>query len=232
MNPCFAEFIGTALLVLLGNGVVANVVLSRTKGHNSGWIVITAGWAIAVFVGAFCAAPASGAHLNPAVTTALALAGKFYLASLPGYVLAQMLGGITGGTLVYLFYRPHFAVSDNPDGKLACFCTLVKEDFIRILTEPQNALIKQYTGLLQTEEVKIEFTKDAVDEIASLAVLVNDRTENIGARRLFTIMEKLLEELSFEAPELTDKEYKIDAQYVKERLNDIVKSEDLSRYIL
>ena len=123
MNPYFAEFIGTTILVLLGNGVVANVVLSRTKGHNSGWIVITAGWAIAVYVGAFCAAPASGAHLNPAVTIALALAGKFDLASLPGYVLAQMLGGITGGTLVYLFYRPHFAVSDNPDGKLACFCT-------------------------------------------------------------------------------------------------------------
>jgi glycerol uptake facilitator protein len=123
MNPYFAEFIGTSLLVLLGNGVVANVVLSRTKGHNGGWIVITAGWAIAVFVGAFCAAPASGAHLNPAVTTALALAGKFAVAKLPGYILAQMLGGITGGTMVYLFYRPHFAVSDNPDGKLACFCT-------------------------------------------------------------------------------------------------------------
>jgi ATP-dependent HslUV protease ATP-binding subunit HslU len=109
---------------------------------------------------------------------------------------------------------------------------LTKEDFIRILTEPQNALIKQYTGLLQTEGVKTEFTKDAIEEIASLAVLVNERTENIGARRLFTIMEKLLEELSFEAPDLTVKEYRIDAQYVKERLHDIVRSEDLSRYIL
>jgi len=109
---------------------------------------------------------------------------------------------------------------------------LVKEDFIRILTEPQNALIKQYTGLLQTEGVKVEFTKDAIEEIASLAVLVNERTENIGARRLFTIMEKLLEELSFEAPGLEVKECKIDAKYVKERLSDIVKSEDLSRYIL
>ncbi len=109
---------------------------------------------------------------------------------------------------------------------------LVKEDFIRILTEPQNALIKQYIGLLQTEGVKIEFTRDAIEEIASLAVLVNERTENIGARRLFTIMEKLLEELSFEAPDLKVKEYKIDAKHVKERLSDIVKSEDLSRYIL
>lgn len=123
MNPYVAEFIGTTLLVLFGNGVVANVVLARTKGHNSGWIVITAGWAIAVFVGAFCAAPASGAHLNPAVTIALALAGKFATPSVPGYLAAQMLGGVVGGTLVYLFYRAHFAVSDNPDAKLACFCT-------------------------------------------------------------------------------------------------------------
>ena len=123
MNPYFAEFLGTSLLVLFGNGVVANVVLARTKGHNGGWIVITAGWAIAVFVGAFCAAPASGAHLNPAVTIALALAGKFAAANVPGYLIAQMLGGFVGGTFVYLFYRAHFAVSDNPDGKLACFCT-------------------------------------------------------------------------------------------------------------
>jgi glycerol uptake facilitator protein len=123
MNPYFAEFIGTALLVLFGNGVVANVVLARTKGHNGGWIVITAGWAVAVFVGAFCAAPASGAHINPAVTFAMAIAGKLAAGKVVGYLLAQMLGGVVGGTLVYLFYRAHFAVSDNPDGKLACLCT-------------------------------------------------------------------------------------------------------------
>jgi glycerol uptake facilitator protein len=123
MNPYLAEFIGTTLLVLLGNGVVANVVLARTKGHNSGWIVIAAGWAVAVFVGAFCAAPASGAHLNPAVTVAMALGGKLAAGKVAGYLLAQLCGGMTGGTLVYLFYRAHFAVSDNPDGKLACFCT-------------------------------------------------------------------------------------------------------------
>lgn len=123
MNPYFAEFLGTTLLVLLGNGVVANVVLARTKGHNSGWIVIAAGWAIAVFVGAFCAASASGAHLNPAVTVAMALGGKLAAGKVAGYLLAQMAGGMMGGTLVYLFYREHFAVSENPDGKLACFCT-------------------------------------------------------------------------------------------------------------
>lgn len=123
MNPYLAEFIGTALLVIFGNGVVANVVLARTKGHNSGWIVITAGWAFGVFIGAFCAAPFSGAHINPAVTIALAVAGKLAASKVAGYLLAQMLGGIVGGALVFLFYREHFKVSDNADAKLACFCT-------------------------------------------------------------------------------------------------------------
>jgi glycerol uptake facilitator protein len=123
MNPYTAEFLGTTLLVLFGNGVVANVVLARTKGNNSGWIVITAGWALAVFVGAFCAAPASGAHLNPAVTLAMAIAGKIAVAKVPGYMLAQLLGGFVGGSLVFAFYREHFKVSDNADGKLACFAT-------------------------------------------------------------------------------------------------------------
>lgn len=123
MSPYLAEFIGTALLVLFGNGVVANVVLARTKGNNSGWIVITAGWAFGVFIGAFCAAPFSGAHLNPAVTLAMALAGKLAPGQVAGYFIAQLLGGIIGGALVWLFYREHFKVSDNADGKLACFCT-------------------------------------------------------------------------------------------------------------
>lgn len=123
MNPYLAEFIGTALLVLFGNGVVANVVLARTKGNSGGWIVITAGWAFGVFIGAFCAAPFSGAHLNPAITIAMAAAGKLAANKVAGYLLAQMLGGIIGGTLVFLFYREHFKASDNADGKLACFCT-------------------------------------------------------------------------------------------------------------
>ena len=123
MNAYLAEFIGTALLVLFGNGVVANVVLARTKGNNSGWIVITAGWGLAVFIGAFCSAPFSGAHLNPAVTVAMAMAGKLESAKVAGYIVAQMLGGIAGGTLVFLYYREHFKASSDADGKLACFCT-------------------------------------------------------------------------------------------------------------
>jgi len=123
MNPYAAEFIGTLLLVLFGNGVVANVVLARTKGNNGGWIVISAGWGLAVFIGAFCSAPFSGAHLNPAVTLAMAITGKLEAAKVGGYLLAQMLGAIAGGTLVFLFYREHFNVSDDADSKLACFCT-------------------------------------------------------------------------------------------------------------
>jgi ATP-dependent HslUV protease ATP-binding subunit HslU len=109
---------------------------------------------------------------------------------------------------------------------------LTKEDFIRILTEPRNALIKQYIALMETEGITLEFKPDALEEIASMAVLVNERTENIGARRLFTIMEKLLDDVAFDAPDRTEKKMTIDAKYVRERLNDIIKSEDLSRYIL
>lgn len=123
MHPYLAEFLGTALLVIFGNGVVANVVLARTKGHNAGWIVIAAGWALGVFVGVFCSQAASGAHLNPAVTVAMAAAGQLAASSVPGYVLAQMLGGMVGGALVFCFYREHFKASDDANAKLACFCT-------------------------------------------------------------------------------------------------------------
>lgn len=123
MNAYLAEFIGTTLLIIFGNGVVANVVLPKTKGNNAGWIVITAGWGLAVFIGAFCSAKFSGAHLNPAVTVAMAMAGKLESAKVAGYLAAQMLGGIVGGALVFFYYREHFRASDDADGKLACFCT-------------------------------------------------------------------------------------------------------------
>jgi len=109
---------------------------------------------------------------------------------------------------------------------------LTREDFVRILTEPKNALVTQYQELLKTEGVTLDFQDDAVAEIAALAEEVNDRAENIGARRLHTIMEKLLEEISFEAPDMEGVTVPITPDMVRERLQDIVKSEDLSRYIL
>ncbi len=109
---------------------------------------------------------------------------------------------------------------------------LGEEEFVRILKEPQNALIKQYAALLSTEEIRLSFSEDAIREIASIAAVVNEKTENIGARRLHTILEKLLEDISFEAPERRDGELAIDAKYVMEKLSDIAKNEDLSRYIL
>jgi ATP-dependent HslUV protease ATP-binding subunit HslU len=110
--------------------------------------------------------------------------------------------------------------------------SLKEEDFVRILTEPKNALIKQYIALLDTEGVKLQFSEDAVEAIAKFATSVNEQTENIGARRLHTILEKVLDELSFEAPDLKKKSVKVDAAYVNKQLADIVKNQDLSRYIL
>jgi ATP-dependent HslUV protease ATP-binding subunit HslU len=110
--------------------------------------------------------------------------------------------------------------------------SLGEEEFVRILTEPRNALIRQYTALMETEGIELVFAEDAVHEIARTAAVVNDRTENIGARRLHTIMEKLLEDLSFDAPERRERRIEIDAGYVRNRLAEIVRDEDLSRYIL
>jgi ATP-dependent HslUV protease ATP-binding subunit HslU len=109
---------------------------------------------------------------------------------------------------------------------------LGRAEFVRILTEPRNALIKQYVALMATEGVDLTFTDDAIDLIAEYAALVNERTENIGARRLHTVMERLLDEISFEGQDLAEKSITIDAEYVRRMLADIVKNEDLSRYIL
>lgn len=123
MTAWVAELIGTALLVLFGNGVVANVLLPKTKGNDAGWIVITAGWGLAVFIGAFCANKYSGAHLNPAVSIAMAVVGKLSVGEMISYVVAQSLGAFVGAILVYLFYREHFRASQDAGAKLACFCT-------------------------------------------------------------------------------------------------------------
>ncbi len=123
MQTFFAELVGTALLILLGNGVVAGVVLRGTKNENAGWIVITFGWALAVTFGVYAAGKVSGAHLNPAVTLALAATDQFEWSNVPLYVCAQMLGAMLGAGLVYLHYWPHWARTEDPGAKLAVFCT-------------------------------------------------------------------------------------------------------------
>jgi len=123
MQSMLAELIGTMLLILLGDGVVANVVLTRTKGHNSGWIVITVGWAVAVAMAVYAVGRISGAHLNPAVTLALATIGSFPWAEVPGYLAAQVIGAMLGATLVWLMYLPHWRVTEDPGLKLAVFAT-------------------------------------------------------------------------------------------------------------
>ena len=123
MTPFFAEIVGTGLLILLGDGVVANVVLSKTKGNSSGWIVITWGWGLAVFVAVFAVAGYSGAHINPAVTIALAAAGKFAWSSVPTYLAAQFIGAALGALLVWLHYKQQFEATENADLKLAVFST-------------------------------------------------------------------------------------------------------------
>jgi len=118
-----AEFCGTFILILLGNGVVANVCLKKTKGEKSGWIVISAGWSMGVFVAVLVAGPISGAHINPAVTLGLAVSGLFDWIQVAPFIIAQLLGGMAGAYMVYLFYYDHFKITENPDAKMACFCT-------------------------------------------------------------------------------------------------------------
>ncbi len=122
MQAYLGEFIGTALLILLGNGVVAGVVLNKTKNQGSGWIVITTGWALAVTFAVYAVGGISGAHLNPAVSIALAANGKFDWALVPGYVTAQMLGAIVGATAVWLHYLPHWGATSDTDAKRSCYC--------------------------------------------------------------------------------------------------------------
>lgn len=123
MQRLLAEAIGTMLLVLLGDGVVANVVLNRTKGQNSGWIVITVGWGIAVAMAVYAVGRISGAHLNPAVTIGLAAIGSFSWNEVPGYVAAQMVGGFFGAVLVWLLYLPHWSATPDAASKLSVFAT-------------------------------------------------------------------------------------------------------------
>ena len=123
-TQCLFEFIGTLVLILMGDGVVANHSLKGTKGNNAGLIVITLAWGLAVMTGVLIAGPYSGAHLSPAVTLGFAIAGTFPWAHVAGYVVAQMLGAFCGATLVYIYYKDHFDITDDPATKLGIFCTI------------------------------------------------------------------------------------------------------------
>lgn len=123
MSHYMAEFLGTMILILLGAGVCANCTLTKSKGQNGGWIVITCGWAVAVGLPAFIFGGISGGSFNPALTIALAVIGKFPAAEVPGYIIAQMLGAIVGSALVWLVYLPHWAETEDKAGKLGIFCT-------------------------------------------------------------------------------------------------------------
>ncbi len=123
MTPFIAEMVGTALLITFGNGVVANVVLSKTKGHGGGLIAITFGWSMAVFIGVYAVSGVSGSHLNPAFTIALAVIGKFEWLLVPQYIIAQLLGAMIGSLLVWLIYREHFDSTEDSGAKLGSFAT-------------------------------------------------------------------------------------------------------------
>jgi glycerol uptake facilitator protein len=140
MNEYMAEFIGTFLLILLGNGVVANVSLKDTLGHNGGWIVVSLGWGLGVFVGVSVAGPVSGAHINPAVTLGLAAAGQFAWSQVLPFVVAQMLGAGAGALTVWLFYRHHFNRTEDPGAQLGCFSTGPA------IRKPMNNFISELIG--------------------------------------------------------------------------------------
>jgi len=147
MTAFIAELVGTTTLILLGNGVVANVVLKDTKGQNSGWIVITTGWALAVYVGVVIATPFSGAHLNPAVTIAMAVSGKLAWSSVLPYIIAQLLGAMTGSFLVWLMYRDHFNRTTDPGMQLAAFSTEpnIRDNLSNMISEAIGTFVLVFT---------------------------------------------------------------------------------------
>lgn len=162
MTPFIAEIIGTALLILFGGGVVANVVLNKTIGNNGGWIVIATGWALAVYVAVVVAGPYSGAHINPAVSIGLAVAGKFPWTSVPNYILAQMIGAMIGALLVWLFYKNHFDVTEDANSKKAVFCTspAIRNLFFNLFSEIVGTFVLIFTILY--------FTNASIDDTQTI----------------------------------------------------------------
>jgi glycerol uptake facilitator protein len=166
MSQYLAEFVGTAILVLLGNGVVANVCLEKTKAHGAGWIVIAFGWGMAVFVAVSCVMHISGAHINPAVTIGLAVAEKFPWEQVTGFVAAQMLGALLGAALVFLFYRDHYIATEDADAKLATFCTApnIRNLRLNLVSEIVGTFVLVFAGLMVTEP-SLDF--DSVTSVSS-----------------------------------------------------------------
>jgi glycerol uptake facilitator protein len=155
MSPYVAELIGTMLLVILGDGVVANVVLNRSKGQNSGWIVITTGWGLAVMVAAYSVGTISGAHLNPAITLGLASIEQFKWDLVPGYIAAQIAGGFLGAVVVWLAYLPHWGITEDKSSKLGVFATIpaVRKPALNALTEAIGTFVL-VVGVLAIPSVK------------------------------------------------------------------------------
>ncbi|MFN5022586.1 MAG: MIP/aquaporin family protein [Chitinophagaceae bacterium] len=164
MTPFVAEFLGTAFIIIIGNGVVANVVLPKTKGNNGGLISIVLGWMIAVFVGVYMTADSSGAHLNPAVTFALATAGKFDWSMVPMYILAQMLGAMLGAFIVWMIYKDHINEAGSAADQLAIFST---GPSIRRL--PQNFITETLATLVFI--LGILFIQPADNNLGALSAL-------------------------------------------------------------
>jgi glycerol uptake facilitator protein len=173
MSPFTAELIGTMFLILLGTGVVANVILKGTKGYSGGWMVITTGWALAVFVGVVVAGPYSGAHLNPAVSVGLAIAGKFDWASVPLYIAAQLIGAIIGAFLTWLIYRDHFNSTSDPDTQLAVFSTgpAIRNNLLNLLSEIIGTFVLIFVVFYFTDaEIKTPKTPIGLGSLGALPV--------------------------------------------------------------
>ncbi len=155
MSPFGAELIGTMLLIILGDGVVANVVLNKSKGQNSGWIVITTGWGLAVAVAVYSVGFISGGHLNPAVTLALASIGQFSWNLVPTYIAGQLLGAFLGAVTVWLAYLPHWGVTEDTGAKLGVFCTIpaIRKPVANVITEAIGTFVL-VLGVLAIPSVK------------------------------------------------------------------------------
>jgi len=165
MSPFLGEFAGTALLITLGGGVVANVVLNKTKGNNSGWIVITFGWAMAVFVGVYASLSLGGSgHLNPAVTIALSTLGDFDKSLLPTYLLAQFAGAFTGAVISWIAYKQHFDATEDKDLKLAVFCTgpAIRNPFYNFISEVIGTFVLLFGALVASKSAATLGALDAL----------------------------------------------------------------------